>query len=353
MFQSPCCAHRYRYLLLTDTTQRKQAYPLGSMEQRFAAMPRSLAKQARVDTIGPTGAPVLLAHPDWKKPAPVLMWYHGRSVSKELDPGRYLRLIRAGIAVCAVDLPGHGQRVGPKRTGPNQTVEVVRQAVEEVPGLVEALTGSPFRAYFDPSRMAIGGMSAGGMVTLRALCEPNHPFCAALVESTAGRLRELYQTDRAVMDSEELARVSQANGTDSHEQEVSEDGGNRFGMVGREHFPQHEPAAVEAIDPSAHLNTWNKAIRLLAIHSKADAVVPFEIQKRFLHDLQMRYRQLGADPDCIELLAFEQTGAPMEHAGFGQMGARAKDAATAFLTRVLVDGQLCDGVIGSEVSDSD
>jgi len=33
---------------------------------------------------------------------------HGRTANKELDPGRYLRLIRAGIAVCAIDLPGHG-----------------------------------------------------------------------------------------------------------------------------------------------------------------------------------------------------------------------------------------------------
>ncbi len=343
-FPEPILCAQMLMFLLIDTAQRMHAYPSSGMEQRFAMMPRALAAKARMTTLGPTGAPVLLAHPDWEKPAPVLMWYHGRSVSKELDPGRYLRLIRAGIAVCAVDLPGHGQREGPKRTGPEHTIEVVGEAIEEVPSLVEALTGRDYGAVFDHRRLAIGGMSAGGMVALRALCEPNHPFCGALVESTTGRLRELYRTDRAVMDSEKLARVSQAAKADLIDQRASEAGSNRYGMVEREHFPQHNAASVEAIDPSAHLNTWNKAIGLLAIHSKADAVVPFEIQQRFLDDLQMRYRQLGADPSCIELLAFEKTGAPMEHAGFGSMGARAKDAATAFLASVLVDGKRCDSL---------
>ena len=41
---------------------------------------------------------------------PFLLWMHGRTATKELDPGRYLRLARAGIGACAIDLPGHGER---------------------------------------------------------------------------------------------------------------------------------------------------------------------------------------------------------------------------------------------------
>ena len=75
-------------------------------------MPSMLKKQARWERIGNNAIPALIAHPDWDsvEPVPFVIWMHGRTVSKELDPGRYLRWIRAGFGVCAVDLPGHGER---------------------------------------------------------------------------------------------------------------------------------------------------------------------------------------------------------------------------------------------------
>jgi len=76
--------------------------------ERFSRLPSSLASRAKSVRFG--DVPALLAHPDWETPAPVVLWMHGRTVSKELDPGRYLRWVRAGIAACAVDLPGHGER---------------------------------------------------------------------------------------------------------------------------------------------------------------------------------------------------------------------------------------------------
>ena len=273
------------------------------MHPRFATFPAALASQARNVRLGPAQIPAVLAHPDWATPAPTFLWWHGRTVSKELDPGRYLRLIRAGVAVCALDLPGHGERPGPQLHDPKHTIEVVTQAVAEIDGVVEALADPDLGALFDLDRIALGGMSAGGMVTLRRLCDP-HPFRAALVEATSGRLSDLYFPP-----------------PDS----------------GRKPWPiDHPREAVEAIDPSHHLSTW-RPIPLLAINATTDRVVAFETQRDFLDDLRTRYRSLGDDPDQVELLAFTDTGAPNEHAGFGKFGNDAKNAATDFLARRLRD----------------
>ncbi|MDQ7014706.1 MAG: alpha/beta fold hydrolase [Planctomycetota bacterium] len=291
------------------------------MHPRFAAFPRALAAQARTARLGPSRIPALLVHPDWQTPAPTLIWLHGRTVSKELDPGRYLRLLRAGIASVAIDLPGHGEREGPSLHAPKHTIEVVTQAVGEIDQVVAALTAptaptdptdptDPARAeptdafepgVFDTTRLALGGMSAGGMVTLRRLCDP-HPFSAALVEGTSGRLADLY------FPPEGTARTP---------------------------WPiDHPRAAVDAIDPSQHLETW-RPIPLLAISATTDRVVAFETQQRFLDDLRAHYAGQGADPGLVELQTYADTGAPEEHAGFGKFGNNAKNTATGFLVRCL------------------
>ena len=81
-------------------------------------------------------------------------------------------------------------------------------------------------------------------------------------------------------------------------------------------------------------------IALLAIGSvsctETDELVPCEVQRRFIADLRRHYEGRGADPSLIEFVTFADTGAPQEHSGFGRYGAKAKDAATAFLTRRLL-----------------
>jgi alpha-beta hydrolase superfamily lysophospholipase len=271
------------------------------MHPRFAAFPKALAEQARNVRLGPREIPAVLAHPDWQRPAPALIWWHGRTVSKELDPGRYLRLIRAGIAVCAVDLPGHGERPGPRLHDPAHTIDVVTQAVGDIDAIIEALADPVHGAVFDLDRLALGGMSAGGMVTLRRLCDP-HPFAAALVEATSGRLADLYFPP-----------------PDS----------------GRRPWPiDHPRERVEAIDPSHHLEGW-APIPFLAIHATTDAVVAFETQRDFVEDLRAHYRAHRADPELVQLLTFTDTGAPNEHAGFGRFGNEAKNAASDFLRQSL------------------
>jgi len=276
------------------------------MHPRFAQFPSALAAQARMTRLGPSAIPALLVHPDWRAPAPTLVWLHGRTVSKELDPGRYLRLLRAGIASVAIDLPGHGERDGPRLHDGRHTIDVVTQAVGEIDQIVDAIAspapGTEFAAgVFDTTRLALGGMSAGGMVTLRRLCDP-HPFVAALVEGTSGRLGDLY---------------------------FPPEGTNR-----RVWHVDHPRERVDAIDPSQHLGTW-RPIPLLAISATTDRVVAFDTQRQFLDDLGAHYVAAGASPDAIECTTYSDTGAPEEHAGFGKFGNDAKNAATEFLVRCL------------------
>jgi dipeptidyl aminopeptidase/acylaminoacyl peptidase len=224
-------------------------------------------------------------HPDApgsELPRPFLLWMHGRTAYKEMDNGRYLRLMRAGIATVAVDLPGHGERSDPAMQTSEQTMEVIEAMLREMPAVVQALAETP---GLDATRAAIGGMSLGGMVSLAALCRP-HAFRAAVVEATTGDWTHLTGT-------------------------------------------QHDPARSDAMEPARHLDRW-QPVPLLAIHAQLDEWIRIEWQRTFL----ARARAANAGMP-VELVEFPRTGAPHEHIGFGTFGPQAKDACTAFLTRHL------------------
>ncbi|MHC4428075.1 MAG: alpha/beta fold hydrolase, partial [Planctomycetota bacterium] len=159
-----------------------------------ATLPTALRAAARWERLGPSGVPALVVVPpasaagrrrlreESHAPCPVVLWMHGRTVNKELDPGRYLRWMRAGIGVCAVDLPGHGERRDDDLQRPERAFEVVERMLEEIDGVLEALWSL---GLFDSGRVGIGGVSGGGMAALARLCEP-HGFACASVEATCG-----------------------------------------------------------------------------------------------------------------------------------------------------------------------
>src|SRR5258705_8599575 len=130
------------------------------MIERFARFPADLARRARSVRLGPSNIPTLLAHPDWATPAPTVLWLHGRSVNKELDPGRYLRWVRTGIAACAIDLPGHGERAVPEMQQPARSLDVLDQVIPEIDQVIEALADPSHGGVFHLDRLGIRGMSA-------------------------------------------------------------------------------------------------------------------------------------------------------------------------------------------------
>lgn len=261
------------------------------MIERFARLPSSLEKRSKRERLG-DDVPALLAHPDWERKAPFCVWMHGRTVNKELDPGRYLRWIRAGIGAVALDLPGHGERFEESAQSPTNTLGVVERMIGEIDGVIADLA-ERHGELFDTSRMAIGGMSAGGMATLRRLADP-HRFRCAAVESTAG--------DFSFMPYE-----------------------------GR--YPDD---LIRRLNPVAHAAEW-RPIPLLALHSDKDEWVPVDAIRSLVATLRTEYERRGADPSMVELTTWPETGAPNEHAGFGRVANDAKNIQSAFLARHLLD----------------
>jgi alpha-beta hydrolase superfamily lysophospholipase len=261
------------------------------MPQPLGQLPQSVLALSRHALLG-DGVPALLVHPHLdrdagraSRPAPVLVWMHGRTVSKELDPGRYLRLARAGIASCALDLPGHGERFDAELQDPARTLEVVERMAAELDAVVADLERSGEHAG---CRRAVGGMSAGGMAALVRLTRP-HAFDAALLECTTGSWR--WQRSRAMFD----------------------------------------PVRVAAMDPIEHLAGW-RDIPLLALHNQGDEWVPVDGQREFVEAVRAR----SARPDTVRMAEFAATGAPQEHAGFGRCAPEAKERATRFLAETLL-----------------
>ncbi len=271
------------------------------MIERFSQFPMDLRDRARAVRFG--DVPVLLVHPDWEKPAPTVLWMHGRTAFKELDPGRYLRWMRAGIAACAIDMPGHGERRIEGWDHPSHTLDSLEQSGGEIDGIVERLAHPDWNGVFDLDRLGIGGMSMGGMATLLRLCSP-HTFTCAAVESTSGWLSGLYLPEG----SDHSARIA-THATERVKQ-------------------------VERLDPMRHLGGF-RPLPLLALHSKADELVPFSVQEHFLTRLREHYRERGVGGSMIEVVTWETTGAPQEHSGFGRVSNDAKNLQVAFLQRCL------------------
>jgi dienelactone hydrolase len=271
------------------------------MIDRFAKLPASLADKARTVRLRPGSIPALLCHPDWLTPAPTMLWMHGRTAYKELDSGRYARWLKAGIAAVSIDLPGHGERSGGAvgdLEGAAGTLAVLRQLVGEIDLIVESLADPVWQGVFDLDRLGIGGMSLGGMATLRRLCDP-HEFRCAAVECTTGDLWSLYRPE----------------------------GPLPWGQC----FDQ---SAVSPLDPLPRLTTF-RPVPLLALHCEADRIVPWPLQLGFLTRLREDYAAKGADPALVEWKTWPTTGAPEEHSGFGRVSNEAKNVQTEFLARTL------------------
>jgi predicted esterase len=258
------------------------------MNVRFDTLPSRLQECAVETDIA--GVPCLLVRKD-ETPRPFLFWMHGRTADKELDPGRYLRCVRRGINVCAVDLPGHGSRFDAQLQERDRLLDVILQMASEIDSVLDGV--SQFGG-FDLRRMAIGGMSAGGMIAITRMLQP-HKFSAAILESTGGAWEHLLSTPFC--------------------EYVDKD-------------------AFEKVNPMNHLDGW-RDIPIIAFHSRQDAWVPFKAESDFIEAIRMQ----SSNPEEIELVAFDHTGAPDEHIGFGRESTFVKEVQVDFLARYLLTTQ--------------
>ncbi|MDP7004933.1 MAG: alpha/beta fold hydrolase [Phycisphaerales bacterium] len=254
------------------------------MESRFDSLPNRLKQVSVVTEI--FGVPSLLIRKD-RLSRPFILWLHGRTADKELDSGRYLRYVRRGINVCAVDLPGHGQRFDDSLQEPRNALSVVTKMADEIDSLIDGLS---VLWGFDLNRTAIGGMSAGGLAAIIRLLRP-HNFKVAVLESTMGSWSS--QREHPM-----------------------------FSGLSNEEF--------EKRNPTNNIEYW-KEIPLLAFHSKHDEWVPYKCEQEFIDSLRARYD----DKNLVELVAFDRTGAPYEHVGFGRQSSLVKEIQVEFVAQHL------------------
>jgi hypothetical protein len=89
---------------------------------------------------------------------------------------------------------------------------------------------------------------------------------------------------------------------------------------------------IRRFNPIVNLSGWRE-LPFQAIHARHDTWVDFEGQFAFVEALRRRYRRR----DLVDLIAYDRTGAPFEHAGFGRMASDAKNRQRDFLVRHLLD----------------
>jgi len=262
--------------------------PTGQSKPVVPRLPQDLQRRMQRTRVGKS-VPALLIEAEGGEPSPpMVVWLHGRTASKELDPGRYLRLMRRGISICALDLPGHGERLEPSLQSPERVLDVILRMVDE---LDAAVSESVERLGADASRLGIGGMSAGGMVIASRLTRP-HPYRCCVLEATTGSW--LDQRSRPMFSSRSVDELRN-------------------------------------LDPINNLDSW-RPIPILAAHCRADEWVPWIGQERFLDTVEA----LAPHPGTVERVLYDRTGAPHEHVGFGSHSADVKERELEFFARNLL-----------------
>ena len=150
-------------------------------------MDRAIAFASR--TIG--GVPHLLALPSTgDAPHPMVLWFHGFGVDKEVHRKELEQLARAGFLAVGVDAAGHGARRLPdldaRQAAPHEEalrtmIGLAAQTADEVPSIVRALADE---GLADAERVGIVGVSMGGYVVYRAvLVEPSIRAAVAILGS--------------------------------------------------------------------------------------------------------------------------------------------------------------------------
>ena len=140
-------------------------------------------------TVG--GVPLLLAFPaTGDAPHPVVFWFHGFGVDKEVHRKELEQLAQAGFLAVGVDAAGHGERRLPdldeRQAAPHEQalrtmIQLVTHTADELPAVVRALAED---GLADAERVGAVGVSMGGYLVYRAvLVEPSIRAAVAILGS--------------------------------------------------------------------------------------------------------------------------------------------------------------------------
>jgi uncharacterized protein len=123
--------------------------------------------ELRADALGEAAVPALLLIPDAPTAAPAALLLHGYTSHKEMMSDRVGRaLLGVGIASIAIDLPLHGERMGPggpRRSGLSP-IELMRNWKLALAECAIALRYLAARSEMDRERLSIVGYSMGSFL---------------------------------------------------------------------------------------------------------------------------------------------------------------------------------------------
>lgn len=191
------------------------------------------------------GVPLLLAREEGARgPLPLVLWFHGFTVDKEVNRAELERLAAAGFLAAGVDAAGHGERRLPdfeaRLDEPPDRVfrtmlELAARTADEVPSVVRALAEE---GAADPERVAVVGVSMGGYVVYRAVgVDPTIRAAVAILGSP-----EWPEGDSPHRHRDALHRTALLSITAEKDENVPPDGARRL----------HREMAAERPDSSRH-----------------------------------------------------------------------------------------------------
>ena len=136
-------------------------------------------------------APALIARPSAARlPLPTVLWFHGFTAGKATHRPELTMLAEAGFLAVGLDAAGHGERrpadfdalFGGTDDENEQTFySLVAETVVEVPGIFDLLCAE---GVADEARLAVAGVSMGGMITYGATAaDPRIRAAVALLAS--------------------------------------------------------------------------------------------------------------------------------------------------------------------------
>lgn len=224
------------------------------------------------------GVPLLLARPSSAQgPLPLVLWFHGFGVDKEVHRKELAQIAGAGFLAVGVDAAGHGERRlpdlvaridAPQAEALRTAVELAEATAREVPTVVRALVAE---GLADGGHVAVAGISMGAFVVYRAVVEePSLRAAVAILGSP-----EWPAGDSPHRHLDAFRRVALLSITAEHDENVPPGPARELHRRLAERHPRPEraryvelPGAVHLMGPADWDTTMAETLEWLVSHGR-------------------------------------------------------------------------------------